>query len=77
MPYMDHIFGCPKAIIECDKYLANSNLRLEDCTRHAHTVSFFVTIPSGQSRAAPLEIRVWTAGLMRLVISSIAVERIG
>jgi glycosyltransferase involved in cell wall biosynthesis len=54
-------------------YLAQHQLRAEDCLRPEHELIFRI---NGRPPLLPIEIRVWTSGAVPLSLSSITVERI-
>lgn len=64
-----------EAVSECgNSYLAQHEMCAEDCARAEHVLSF--RIPRGRP-PEPIEIRIWTAGVLALTLSSVAVERLG
>jgi hypothetical protein len=71
--------GQPVATIEVvsgsgEIYLAQRQLRVEDCVHPEHELHFRVA--ERPSPALPVEVRVWTSGAVPLTVSSITVERI-
>ncbi len=56
-------------------YLAQRQLAIEECLHPEHELPF--RIPEGPAAAEPIEVRVWTSGVVPLTVSSITVERIG
>jgi hypothetical protein len=71
--------GRPVATIEIvssygKTYLAQHQLRAEDCLRPEHEVMFH--IGARPPPAFPVEVRVWSGGAVPLTVSSITVERI-
>jgi len=71
--------GQPVATIEVvsrygKTYLAQRQLRAEDCLRPEYEVMFH--IGARPTPAFPVEVRVWTGGAVPLTVSSITVERI-
>jgi hypothetical protein len=69
----------PVAAIEAvsgygDTYLAQRKFRVEDYVRAEHELLFRVA--GRLASAAPIEVRVWTSGAVKLTLSSITVERI-
>jgi hypothetical protein len=71
--------GQPVATIEVvshygKSYLAQHQLRAEDCFSPEHEVMFHVI--GRPPPAFPVEVRVWTSGAVSLTVSSISVERI-
>ena len=57
-------------------YLAQRELRLEDCDRPAHDLLFHVG-GRATAPASAIEVRVWTSGIVPLTVSSISVELVG
>lgn len=53
-------------------YLAQRELTIEECARPEHDLLFRIDATALQ----PVEVRVWTSGLAKLTVSSIAIERI-
>ena len=71
--------GQPVATIEAvsrygKTYLAQRQLRAEDCLKPEHEVMFHII--GRRPPAFPVEVRVWTSGAVSLTVSSITVERI-
>jgi hypothetical protein len=69
----------PVAAIEAvsgygDSYLAQRKFRVEDYVHPEHELLF--RIAGRLASAAPIEVRVWTSGAVKLTLSSITVERI-
>jgi len=55
-------------------YLAQLDLGVEDCDRTEHDLLF--RVGGRPPPAPPVEVRVWTSGIVPLTVSSIAVELI-
>jgi glycosyltransferase involved in cell wall biosynthesis len=80
--------GPPPQTVPCDQpvatieavssgggtYLAQRELSVEDCDRPTHDLLFCVD--ETPAPASPIEVRVWTSGIVPLTVSSITVERI-
>ncbi len=54
-------------------YLAQRELRVDDCARPAHEVSFDL---NQRASTSPIEVRLWTSGVAPLTLTSITIERI-
>jgi glycosyltransferase involved in cell wall biosynthesis len=78
-PTQDVPRGRPAATIEAvsgygNTYLAQRQLRVEDCLRPEHELRF--RIDRRLPPALPVEVRVWTSGAVPLTVNSITVEPI-